>query len=114
MTPSYACLNSAAHIEVLERRDSTYSSLLDVVILECWELEPIVCPQSHSKYSIPVCRDCDLGFNDSEEYLIAGRHVQDTLGNGLYLPNYRKGGLFAPWKKSYSSVSEWVLRAAND
>lgn len=104
----------AVHVEALERRDSNYSSLLDVIILGCWELESNVCPeQSHVKYSIPICCNCTLDFSGGKEYLIAGRHVQDVpaVGMGLYLPNHRKGGLCAAWKKAYSRVSEWVLAA---
>lgn len=106
----------AVHVEALEQRDSNYSSLLDVIILECWELESNVCPEeNHAKYSIPVCRNCILDFSGGKEYLIAGRHVQGApaAGMGLYLPNYRKGGLFATWKTGYSSINEWIL-AANE
>lgn len=105
-------LYPAVHVEVLEQRDSNNSSLLDVIILECWELVPDVCPdQNRAKYSIPVCPNCILDFRGGKEYLIAGRHVQRTpaVGVGLYLPNHCKGGLFAAWKKAYTSVSEWVL-----
>ena len=107
----YYRLTPVAHIEALGRRDSNDSSILDVVILECWELGADVCPQNHSKYSIPVCHDCHLDFTGGEEYLIAGHHVQDLQRNWLYLPDYRKGGLFAVWRKSYSSVGEWVMAA---
>ncbi|CAI8026577.1 hypothetical protein GBAR_LOCUS15261, partial [Geodia barretti] len=106
----------AVHIEAIGRIDSNDSSVLDTVIIECWEVgSPHVCPEeNHTRYSIPVCRDCVLDFRSGEEYLIAGRHVQGLgRGRGMYLPNYRKGGLLSMWRKSYSSVGEWVNPATN-
>ena len=111
-TYTFALFFSAAHIEALGQRDYNYSSLLDVVILECWELELNTCPHSNIKYSIPTCHGCALELSPGEEYLVAGRHTPNTLGRGLYLPNYRKGGLFAPWKRSYNSVNEWIQAAS--
>lgn len=41
-----------------------YSSLLDVIFLKSWELEPKVCPEQNcAKYSIPVCCNCILEFS---------------------------------------------------
>ena len=99
---------SAAHVVAIGRRDTNSTSLLDVLIIECWEVEPDACSRNNSRYSIPTCRDCYFEFESGEEYLVAGRH---TLSN-IYLPNYRKGGLLAPWKNSYGSVGEWVHNAA--
>ena len=109
---------AAAHVEAIEQRDSNHSSLLDMVILDCWELRAApnsVCPgENRTLSSVPICPDCTLDFQSGKEYLLAGRHVPGSQpGSGLYLPNYRKGGLLAVWKRSYSSVGEWVSAAAN-
>ena len=103
-------IRNRANSNTFLQNSYTYGEL-DVAILECWEMESNICPQNHTKYSIPVCHDCYLDFVEGEEYLIAGRHVKDSVKNGLYLPDYRKGGLFAVWKKAYGSVGEWIQAA---
>lgn len=54
-----------------------------------------MCVQNRIVLSTPC--NCILDFGGGKEYLIAGRHVQGTPAAGvkLYLPNHRKGGLFA-------------------
>lgn len=96
---------SAAHVEVIGHRHLQGCSALDVTVLECWELQTGVCVSNGTRMSVPICQNCENSFTAGEEYLIAGLYDTNV---GMYLPNYKKGGLIGEWVRKYSSISEWI------
>lgn len=79
--------------------------MLNVFIISCWELQEGACATNASRLSIPVCPNCMTDFTAGNEYVIAGLHDSE----GMFIPNYKKGGLFGVWDSNkYSSMNEWV------
>lgn len=91
---------------MIGQRNLQGCSALDVTILECWELQPGVCVSNGTRLSIPTCQNCEINVIVGEDYLVAGLYETDV---GMFLPNYKKGGLIGEWyDRKYSSMSEWV------
>ena len=98
---------TAAHVQMLRQRHLQGCSTLDVAVLQCWELRPGVCAANGTRLSIPACHNCGIyNVTVGGEYLIAGLHDANV---GMFLPNYKKGGLLGVWMdKKYRVMSEWV------
>ena len=93
-------------MQVTSQRSLQGCSALDVTVLQCWELQEGVCIPNGTRLSIPACDNCDFNVMAGEEYIVGGLYETDV---GMFLPNYKKGGLFGEWyDKKYSSMSEWV------
>lgn len=97
-------------MELIGHRHLHGCSALDVTVLECWELQPGVCVSNGTRMSIPICQNCEISFTAGEELLIAG--LYDT-SVGMFLPNYKKGGLIGDWLRKYSSIREWIQFGIN-
>lgn len=96
---------SAAHVEILARKNLEGCSILNVLVISCWELQEGACATNATRLSIPVCPNCVTDFTPGNEYVIAGLHDS----SGMFLPNYKKGGLLGVWDSNkYSSMNEWV------
>ena len=93
-------------MEVIGHRNLQDCLALDVTVLACWELQSGVCVSNGTRLSVPVCPNCENDVIVGREYLIAGLHDSNV---GMFLPNYKKGGLIGEWvDRKYSSLSEWV------
>ena len=91
---------------MIRQRNLQGCSALDVTVLECWELQPGICVANGTRVSIPSCHNCNTNVRAGGEYLIAGLHDTTT---GMFLPNYKKAGLFGEWyERKYGLMSEWV------
>jgi hypothetical protein len=84
---SLLCVIAAAHVRVVGCRDS----ILDVVILDCQDIECGVCPPN-GDYKLPYCPNCFEMCPVGEEYIVSGLHSEESI----FVSNYKKGGLCAP------------------
>ena len=108
----FFCCCPAAHVELLQIRQFSECTGVDVRIIECWEInEGNHCPDVGKCITIPTCTGCPTISPLPGDHLLIAGVWQTVKGKKMViLPNSKQTGLFSIWKDKYANVEQWIQR----